>query len=385
MPGLAELAAGWNELRPAGGTTCSRGTPFVFFVRKGRTDRVILEFMGGGACWSVETCGLRQPTFREVIDDLRPLYNTSGAPAASEAGTADALRDAGISDATGDTADWTHVYVPYCTGDLHWGNSTVTYLPGVTVHHRGAVNAQSAVDWMQANLGSPEVVLVTGCSAGAYGSLLWAARIAPYYLARSTRLVQFGDSGAGIVTPSFLADAYPSWNTAAAFPWEIVPPALQGTRSNADFAASNLQLSDFYRFAAAAYPAATWSQYSSAYDENQAFFLLAMLQTDAPRGEPSLADKLEWSARMRAKYSNDTAALLALPNYFQWIGSGDEHCVIPYNRYHWVSSPSGQRLTSWVAAMVAGTASTASSARLVDCGGQCTVGLQTVDLEPDSV
>ena len=46
----------------------------------------------------------------------------------------------------------THVYVPYCTGDLHWGNATVRYQEGVTIEHRGAVNAQAAVDWLQATL-----------------------------------------------------------------------------------------------------------------------------------------------------------------------------------------------------------------------------------------
>ena len=59
-------------------------------------------------------------------------------------------------------ADWTHVYVSYCTGDLHWGNASVSYLGGVTIEHRGAVNARAAVEWMQAALPSPEVVLVTG-------------------------------------------------------------------------------------------------------------------------------------------------------------------------------------------------------------------------------
>ena len=43
-------------------------------------------------------------------------------------GTGDTFRDAGLADRAADFYDYTHVYVPYCTGDLHWGNSTVEYL-----------------------------------------------------------------------------------------------------------------------------------------------------------------------------------------------------------------------------------------------------------------
>ena len=137
------------------------------------------------------------------------------------------MLDVGLTDPAAPEHGYTHVYVPYCTGDLHWGNATVRYQGGVTIEHRGAVNAQTAVDWLQANLPSPERILVTGCSAGSYASVFWAAKIAPFYVPRGTRIVQFGDSGMGIVTRAFLTEAYPRWNTAAAFPWAIVPEPLQ--------------------------------------------------------------------------------------------------------------------------------------------------------------
>ena len=166
---------------------------------------------------------------------------------------------------------------------------------------------------VQAQLPSPATLLVTGCSAGAYASLLWAANLAPFYVPRGTQLVQFGDAGMGIVTPEFLRDAYPAWNTAANFPWVIVPPALQSDRSNAAFARSNLGMPEFYTYAAKAYPTARWSQYSAAYDENQAFFYEAMFDGDTGRGEPNTAAKLRWNAQMTAAYNG--SELLPLPNY----------------------------------------------------------------------
>ena len=62
------------------------------------------------------------------------------------------MLDVGLTDPAAPEHGYTHVYVPYCTGDLHWGNATVRYQGGVTIEHRGAVNAQTAVDWLQANL-----------------------------------------------------------------------------------------------------------------------------------------------------------------------------------------------------------------------------------------
>ena len=109
-------------------------------------------------------------------------------------------------------ADWTYIYVPYCTGDLHWGNATVTYQGGVTIEHRGAVNADAAASWMQAALPTPDVLLVSGCSAGAYGSLLWGARLARTYVPRGAATAAFGDPGVGVVTDASSADAYPGWN-----------------------------------------------------------------------------------------------------------------------------------------------------------------------------
>ena len=43
----------WNEIFPEGDTICARGTPFSFFVHPGTVDRVVVDFMGGGACWEI--------------------------------------------------------------------------------------------------------------------------------------------------------------------------------------------------------------------------------------------------------------------------------------------------------------------------------------------
>ena len=82
--------------------------------------------------------------------------------------------------------DWSIVYIPYCTGDLHTGSSTRTYTqptpaPGVPynpyipasfpIRHGGFDNFMVVMDWMKKNIDKPRNVLVTGSSAGGYGAI----------------------------------------------------------------------------------------------------------------------------------------------------------------------------------------------------------------------
>ena len=75
---------------------------------------------------------------------------------------------------------------------------------------------------------------------------------------------------------------------------------------------------------------------------------------------------------MRSQVANH-AALLALPNYAHWIGTGDEHCLVPYNRYWWTMHPSGAKLSDWVEKMIEG-----DNVITLDCGSSeaCKVGLE---------
>ena len=116
-----------------------------------------------------------------------------------------------------------------------------------------------------------------------------------------------------------------------------------------------------------------------------------MLDDATSRGEPGLEMKLAWNARMRSEYTGANAsALLALPNYAQWIGEGDEHCVVPYNRFWWErandewssGTPSvsgGESIGAWVSQLVDGSAAFSGSA---DCRASsagdaaCRVGLE---------
>jgi hypothetical protein len=195
----------WTEIRPKGNTRCARGTPFVYFVKRGKSlDKVIVEFMGGGACWSKETCGLQTAIFSETAENARqmfrdlPKFETVDYYANKTGSSNYFFPYRGFVEKGASFQDHTHIFIPYCTGDLHWGNNAIQYTKDLKIYHFGAVNANSAVEFLYNSFpSSPKSVFVTGCSAGAYGSLLWATKIMKHYekSSPSTLVVQFGDSG----------------------------------------------------------------------------------------------------------------------------------------------------------------------------------------------
>ena len=105
----------WKEISPGGETLCARGEKFSFFVNEGSSDKIIIDFIGGGACWNDMTCNKSNPTFIDSVDYLRK----------NEAGL-EGLYD--HSDSRNPLKDYTHVVIPYCTGDIHWGQKDTVYV-----------------------------------------------------------------------------------------------------------------------------------------------------------------------------------------------------------------------------------------------------------------
>jgi hypothetical protein len=66
------------------------------------------------------------------------------------------------------------VYVPYCTGDAHLGNTMTKYAPGLIVRHKGYVNGTAALDHLTATFPDATDVAVSGESAGSVAAPLYA-------------------------------------------------------------------------------------------------------------------------------------------------------------------------------------------------------------------
>ena len=192
-PGYAEtdLGEGWTKVDHIAGPgedecQCSDGSPWNFYVSRASSEKTMVLFEGGGACWNELTCdpnGALAP-YKQTVSDTREGYD------ALDLGAIGGIFDRSNPD--NPFADHTIVFVPYCTGDVHLGNAEVTYSDDVVIQHRGAVNAGAAVDWVVENLGDTSELFVTGMSAGSIPAPLYAGVLADAMPDAS--VVSFGDA-----------------------------------------------------------------------------------------------------------------------------------------------------------------------------------------------
>jgi len=321
VPTTPTLEPGWTEFLPGGDTICSRGTEFAYFVRPGTVNKVIVDFIGGGACWNSTTCSVADAIFNADVENIR------------EAIAADDPRGFYEDRPDNPFRDWYHVIVPYCTGDVHWGDNIATYGEGenaFTINHKGAVNTRTVLGWVYDNFSAPEQILVTGCSAGSYGSAMWAPHIMNHY--PDTHVIQFGDSGAGVITQSFFEESFPSWNAEPTFPDWI--DAFDLDRVNL----LDLELADLYVGTANHYPQNIMSQYNSAFDDNQVFYFQAM-------GGGSAQD---WSQQMFASIDEIEGRA---DTFVSFIPSGEQHCILGFDNFYSVNV-GDEKLVDWLSDLV---------------------------------
>ena len=164
--GGAALRAAWADLDAPPGTGCATDSSYKLVIHPGAPDKVLLFLNGGGACWRAIECN----------PNGRPTYTTRADSAN------DPRQQAGIfalDNPQNPLRDFTMVYVPYCTGDVHLGARTVRYaLPRrgsdapveVDIRHQGAANVEFALAWIREHVAAPSVIVVAGSSGGAIPS-----------------------------------------------------------------------------------------------------------------------------------------------------------------------------------------------------------------------
>lgn len=123
---------------PGGDCECADGSEFSFWARDADPTKVVFYLDGGGACLDATTCAFTGDGYDWNAEDENP---------ARERGMFELDR------ADNPFADYSFVYVPSCTGDMHLGDATHVYSPELTVEHKGYVNGSAdvaLVDWITA-------------------------------------------------------------------------------------------------------------------------------------------------------------------------------------------------------------------------------------------
>jgi hypothetical protein len=136
-----------------------------------RSKKLMLFFMGGGACWEAGGCF--------AINGAQHLDGYTAATFEGDRPILDGNWSMQRDDPASPFGDATWVFVPYCTGDLHSGTRVATYdVLGTprTVAHEGGANVDAMLALVK--LLSPSEVFAVGVSAGGFGVQLNADRIA---------------------------------------------------------------------------------------------------------------------------------------------------------------------------------------------------------------
>ncbi|MCO5976653.1 pectinacetylesterase family protein [Ideonella oryzae] len=187
------------ELPASSGAACGNGTPYRFFVNRTPLNHdVAITFEGGGACWDQNACEGKGDYAASNPDGIPPDYMKSLKYMAARglvtpfSSRLDPLQKAR-------TQDWSLVYLPYCTGDVHAGQKVVVYADADPAHprvehHQGQVNIQAAMAWLRSHWGRPTDLLVGGFSAGGVGSTVNYQTVRQM-LAPSGRSSLLADSG----------------------------------------------------------------------------------------------------------------------------------------------------------------------------------------------
>jgi hypothetical protein len=331
-PFLPDIPQVWTKITPSPThfmgkhltPTCSNypGTDptFSFFVKGGIVNNLVVYFQGGGACWNWLTC-LPFLSFQIYTPDVTDADN----PALSPYGIFD------LSNPNNPFKDWSFVFIPYCTGDIHLGSKDATYSypsgPSLTIHHRGHDNFLVVLKWITKHFEKPHEIFVAGSSAGSYGainSFPWIKESYP-----KSKVSVLGDAGMGVSPPEF--NTTDIWNSQ-------LPPWIFGKHPQ------NVPSLEMWKAIAEYYPHSKLAEFTDAWDMTQIFFYNFILYT---LGLPYGGSCDSWNAQMLAgvDYKQDA------PNYRSYIAAGQIHTILGRPEFYTENS-AGVSLLDWLNGMV---------------------------------
>lgn len=149
----------WIEME---GSICRDGSSAGIGARlQTGADKLMIFLEGGGACFDADSCSdnpenFNEDTFAERIEEdlTEGIFNDD--------------------EADNPLAAWNIIFVPYCSGDLHSGDSTDMTVPGVdgVQQFLGYANAGNAIAIAEEYFTDIVQVMLSGQSAGGFGTLM---------------------------------------------------------------------------------------------------------------------------------------------------------------------------------------------------------------------
>jgi hypothetical protein len=195
----------WNKVDLGDTCKCIDGSDYWIYTKKGQSDNLIIHLQGGGACWDESSCVMPLG-----ITNIKGFYLPRIFEWMFKAFFSHGIMKNNFE--ANPFKDWNIVFIPYCTADLHIGNSENIYTDSdgndILVKHIGRTNVKSALHWIRNNIHDPDKVFITGESAGGYGSIFWTPEIVRMF--QTSKFYQLSDCS--FEKSQVLLDAVLLWN-----------------------------------------------------------------------------------------------------------------------------------------------------------------------------
>ena len=315
----------WETVDAPSDCMCADGSAFHFYLREASPTKVLFYLEGGGACFSGDMCKPGSGTYSENISPVSKLEDSPG------------IFD--FANPENPFADYSVVYVPYCTGDVHAGNITKDYGNGVVTQHKGFVNASNALDTMIKRFPNTTQLVVAGSSAGSFPTPVFAGMAGDQL--PNADLKVFADSSGAV--PDAMGFVIGNWGTLETLPdW----PEIEGLTVD--------QFTPAYTFIKAAEhnPKIRFARHDFAFDSVlSSFARMAGLSPD------------DLVSVMRTNESKVEATGVNVAN---WISPGDDHTIAVRDEFY-TEEMNGVRFVDWFTAFM--NDSPEADNYCVDCAG----------------
>ncbi len=164
-------------------STCMNGSATGIGINPSSTSKkVVIFLMGGNACFNTVSCAV--------------TANPMGYDAADFAADDDGVKTANFfdrADPNNPLRDFSYVFVPYCSGDVHAGDRSDVMVGNQVRQFKGFRNVEAYLKRLTATFPDAEQVLLAGVSAGGFGAAFNYDQVASAFC--ETPVVLVDDSG----------------------------------------------------------------------------------------------------------------------------------------------------------------------------------------------
>lgn len=192
---------------------CGLGDRYAFGVKRGSENKLVIEFEGGGLCYDSDSCFPAPGAGTTCGNNNLDIGTFAGNNTLLGRGVPESSTDVDEG-AENLFKEWNHIFVKYCTCDLHTGDQIVEFVDYTdcefanfgckkkSINFRGGKNTDLVLTWVKQNYAEafgqteePEKVMTSGLSAGGYGAIAHVNKIINLF--PDSKHYAFSDAAAG--------------------------------------------------------------------------------------------------------------------------------------------------------------------------------------------